>query len=170
MMNRKLLLILCLLLGINFSFAQEQDFAFGFYGDMQVEDAAYDASFGVQGKYEYSNYQGLQAQIHGRGDFVAVGADYILQFLNKENSNFNVFLGAGLSQEFYRYELAIDDDIDAPFQEKENFTKAVGQLGVGYYFPVANLSLYTGYKLKYQFKNELTEPNYIMLGLRYHIW
>jgi len=159
-----------MVLGLQFSNAQEHDFAFGFYGDIQLEDAAYDASFGVQGKYEYSNFQGIQAQIHGRGDFVGVGADYIVNFLDKEKSNFNVFIGAGLSQDFYRYELAVDGDTEAPFQEKESFTKAIGQVGLSYYFPVASLSIYSGYKLKYQFKNELTEPNYIMLGLRYHLW
>lgn len=150
--------------------AQEHDWAFGLYGDIKLDDPSYDASFGVQGKYDFTNYQGIQAQIHGRGDLLAVGADYIVNFLNKEKSNFNVFAGLGLAQEFYTYDYTINGDVIIQQTRKENYSKANGQIGLSYYFPTVDLSIYTGYKLKYQFKNEVTEPHYLMLGIRYHIW
>ena len=150
--------------------AQDHKWAFGFYGDVQLEDAAYDASFGVQGRYDLDVRQSLQAQVHGRGDYIALGADYLVQIFNKEKSKFNIFLGPGISQDFYTYEFTKDGEVEGPIRRKENFTKAVGQAGLSYYFPEVDLSIYAGYKMKYQFKNEKTEPNYLMFGVRYHIW
>ena len=167
---KKLLWIFCAFIFPIALHAQEHDWAFGIYSDLKLDDAAYDASFGVQGKYDFTNRSAVQAQIHGRGDLLAVGADYIVSILNKEKSNFNIFLGAGLGQEFFTYENAVAAEGDEPMPRKENFTKANGQVGISYYFPSVDLSLYTGYKVKYQFKDEVTEPNYVMLGLRYHIW
>ena len=167
---KKLLWILCAFifpLALN---AQEHDWAFGLFGDLKLDDAAYDASFGVQGKYDFSNHQSVQAQIHGRGDLLAVGADYLVNIFDKEKSNFNIFLGAGLGQEFFTYDYSVEGPDDQPIRRKENFTKANGQVGLSYYFPTVDLSLYIAYKLKYQFKDGITEPNYVMLGLRYHIW
>ena len=152
------------------STAQEHDWAFGLYSDLKLDDPSYDASFGVQGKYDFTNRQSIQAQFHGRGDLLAVGTDYLVSILNKEKSNFNVFLGAGLGQEFFTYDYSVDGINEEPMRRKENITKVNGQVGISYYFPTVDLSLYTGYKVKYQFKDEVTEPNYIMLGLRYHIW
>ena len=167
---RYLLLVICSLLGLSSVQAQEHNWAFGFYGDVQLEDPSYNGSFGVQGKYDIGNYQALQAQVHGRGDFVAVGADYLFNLLNKEKSNFNVFLGGGFSQEFYTYDMTVIEGETQPVRTKDNFSVANGQAGLSYYFAPVQLSLYAGYKLKYQFKNEVTEPNYVMFGLRYHIW
>jgi hypothetical protein len=101
---------------------------------------------------------------------LAVGADYLVNIFDKEKSNFNIFLGAGLGQEFFTYDYSVEGPDDQPIRRKENFTKANGQVGLSYYFPTVDLSLYTAYKLKYQFKDGITEPNYVMLGLRYHIW
>ena len=167
---KKLIWIAALLIMPFLSNAQEHDWAFGFYSDLRLEDANYDASFGVQGKYDFTNRQSVQAQFHGRGDMLAVGADYLVQFLDKEKSNFNVFAGVGVGQEFFTYDYAFEGNTEAPTQVKENFTKANGQIGLSYYFPVVDLSIYAGYKYKYQFKNEVSEPNFVMLGLRYHIW
>jgi len=167
---KKLFWIVCAFLFPIALNAQEHDWAFGLYSDIKLDDAAYDASFGVQGKYDFTNRQSIQAQFHGRGDLLAVGADYLVSILNKEKSNFNVFLGAGIGQEFFTYDYSVEGTNDQPIQRKDNYTKANGQIGISYYFPTVDLSLYTGYKVKYQFKDEITEPNYIMLGLRYHIW
>lgn len=164
------LFIICSLLALGSVQAQEHQWAFGFYGDVQLEDPSYNASFGVQGKYDIGNFQALQAQVHGRGDFVGVGADYLVNFLNKEKSNFNIFLGGGFSQEFYTYDLTINEGENQARRMRENFSKVNGQAGLSYYFMPVQLSIYAGYKLKYQLKNEVTEPNYIMFGLRYHIW
>lgn len=167
---KKLLWIVCAFILPITLHAQEHDWAFGLYSDLKLDDAGYDASFGVQGKYDFTNRQSIQAQFHGRGDLLAVGADYLVSFLNKEKSNFNVFMGLGLGQEFFTYDYSVEGPEDQPMRRTENFTKANGQIGLSYYFPAVDLSLYTGYKVKYQFKNEVTEPNYVMLGLRYHIW
>ena len=168
---KKILWIICGFIFPLVGNAQEHNWAFGLFGGLNVDDASYDASFGVQGKYDFSNRQSLQAQIYGRGDLLAVGADYLVHILDKEKSNFNVFLGAGLGQEFFTYDYSVDgSDDQQPIQRKENFTKANGQVGISYYFPAVDLSLYTAYVLKYQFKDGITEPNHLRLGLRYHIW
>lgn len=158
--------------------AQDHKWAFGFYGDVQLESPGYAGSFGVQGKYDVTNRSALQATVNGRNGYVAVGADYLLSLLDKKKSNFNVFLGAGISQDFYRYnELLVDPELpysgEKPTvfpEEKQNYTVANGQVGVSYYFPAIQLSVYTGYKVKYNFKFEETDPNFLMFGVRYHLW
>lgn len=169
-MKKLLTILFCGLLFIGSSQAQEHKWAFGFYGDVQMESPTYYGSFGVQGKYDLTNYQALQAQVYGRGGYIAVGADYLVNVFNKEKSNFNIFLGPGISQDFYTYDFTIDGDVEGPIRRKENYTNAIGQVGVSYYFPSVDLSIYTGYKLKYQFASEAIDPNYVMLGVRYHIW
>ena len=129
-----ILFIICSLLALGSVQAQEHQWAFGFYGDVQLEDPSYNASFGVQGKYDIGNFQALQAQVHGRGDFVGVGADYLVNFLNKRKSNFNIFLGGGFSQEFYTYDLTINEGDNQTRRTRENFSKVNGQAGLSYYF------------------------------------
>lgn len=149
---------------------QDHDWAFGFFGDMNVKESSYDASFGLQGKYSFTNFQSVQAQFHGRGDLLAVGADYLVNLFDRQQSNFNVFLGAGLAQEFFTYDYAFPDGEGGATRLKENFTKVNGQAGISYYFPDVALSLYTGYKVKYQFEDEKTEPHFLVFGIRYHLW
>lgn len=148
------------------SFGQEHNWAFGFYGDMNVKRAR-ENSFGVQAKYDLDNRSSLQAQVHGRNSFVSIGADYLFSFLDKRKSNFNAFLGAGLAEDFVRYQQA--EGVDYVLVKDESFILN-GQVGVGYYFPLVKLSLYTGYKVKYLVADEKVEPNYLMLGVRYHLW
>lgn len=151
--------------------AQDYAWAFGFYGDVQLESPDYKGAFGIQGKYDFASYSAVQAQVYGRNGYVAVGADYLLSFLDRTQSNFNVFLGGGLSQDFYRYNGLMNEQEQQALPEKrENFTIANGQVGISYYVPEVNLSLYTGYKLKYNFEWEEIEPNYLMFGIRYHLW
>lgn len=150
--------------------AQEHTWAFGFYGDVQVKSPDYSRVFGIQGKYDFTKYSAIQAQVYGRSGYVAVGADYLLSLFNKTSRNFNVFLGGGVSQDFYRYnELMVNQENVTP-EKRENFTVLNAQAGVSYYFPDVNLSLYGGYKLKVDIKREEVEPNYLMLGVRYHLW
>ncbi|MGO1520440.1 MAG: hypothetical protein ACTHZ1_07090 [Sphingobacterium sp.] len=153
-----------------FSTAQDHNWAFGFFGDLSLEESAYDASFGLQGMYSFTNFQSVQAQFHGRGDLLAVGADYLVNLLNRQESNFNVFLGAGLAQEFFTYDYAFPSGEGNSTRIKENFTKINGQAGLSYYFPEVDLSLYTGYKVKYQFEESKTEPHFLVFGIRYHLW
>lgn len=150
--------------------AQDQAWAFGFYGDVQLKSPDYKGAFGIQGKYDFAPYSAVQAQVHGRSGYVAVGADYLLSFLDRTKSNFNIFLGGGLSQDFYRYNELMTEQEQVLPERRENFTIVNGQVGVSYYIPEVNLSLYTGYKLKYNFEWEEIEPNYLMFGVRYHLW
>lgn len=147
---------------------QEHDWAFGFYGDVQLESPTYNGSFGIQGKYDFGRFSAVQAQVYGRNGYVSAGADYLFSFLDKDKSNFNIFLGAGLSQDFYKYN-EIGGEMVTP-AERENYTVANGQLGVSYYFPEVNLSVYGGYKAKYHFDWEEFDPNFVMIGIRYHLW
>ncbi|MCY4779824.1 hypothetical protein ORI89_09185 [Sphingobacterium sp. UT-1RO-CII-1] len=148
--------------------AQENKWAFGFYGDVQLDSKTL-GTFGVQSKYDVDNRSAVQAQVYGRNGYFAVGADYLFSFLNKTKTNWNIFLGAGASQDFYRYN-EIPSDVTAIPDKRDNFTVANGQAGVSYYFPSVDLSVYTGYKVKYNFKWEEVDANFLMLGLRYHIW
>lgn len=150
--------------------AQDNAWAFGFYGDVQLESSGSPFAFGVQGKYDFARYSGVQAQVYGRSGYVAAGADYLFSFLDRTKSNFNVFLGGGISQDFYRYNELMSDQHEVLPEKRENHTVANGQAGVSYFFPSVNLSLYTGYKLKYNFDWEETDANFLMFGMRYHLW
>ena len=151
--------------------AQDHDWAFGFYGDMQVKSPSYDGSFGIQGKYDFALHHGVQLLVNGRRDYVAVGTDYIFNFLDKTESNFNVFAGGGISQDFYRREVVtVDGEEDVFRQEYERFSLLNAQVGVSYYVPEVDISLYAGYKLKYDIDEDNIQPNFLMIGLRYHIW
>jgi|SRR5690606_10024951 len=149
--------------------AQDHDWAFGFYGDVQMK-SPYPGAFGIQGKYDFLTRSAVQAQVYGKSGYVAVGADYLVSFLDKTKSNFNVFLGGGISQDFYRYNELWSGDAESIPTERENFTILNGQAGISYYFPAVNVSVYTGYKLKYNIDWEETAPDYIMFGVRYHLW
>jgi len=165
--------IFLLLLLFLFAFqgkAQDHNWAFGFYGDVQLESPSYQGAFGVQGKYDFARFSGVQAQVYGRNGYVAVGADYVLSLLDRKKSNFNVFLAGGISQDFYRYNSLMSEENEVLPEDRERFTMMNGQVGVSYYFPAVNLSLYTGYKLKYNFEWEEVDPNYLMFGVRYHLW
>lgn len=149
---------------------QDHKWAFGFYGDIQMEAPGYVGSFGVQGKYDLDKRSALQAMVNGRSGYVAVGADYLFSVLDKRKSNFDLFLGVGISQDFYRYnEIWTGTEPSLP-ELRENFTLVNGQIGISYYIPSVNLSVYTGYKAKFQFEAEQFDPNYLMLGVRYHLW
>ena len=165
--------ILAVIIGVLFmqtSKAQENQWALGFLTDIQFKASSAYASYGLQGRYDFDAHQSLQAQVYGRGEFIGAGADYIIQFLNKEKSNFNVFLGLGLSQEFFTYDLATEEPNTNPTKVRENFSKAIGQVGLSQYFPTVGLSIYGGFKTKYQFKGDVLDANYLTLGLRYHLW
>lgn len=150
--------------------AQDHVWAFGFYGDVQLESPDYKGAFGIQGKYDFALHSAVQAQVYGRSGYVALGADYLVSLLDKTKNNVNVFFGMGLSQDFYRYNELVTEQEQVLPERRENFTVANGQVGVSYYVPEVNLSLYAGYKLKYNFDWEEIEPNYLMLGVRYHLW
>lgn len=154
----------CLML-ISTIHAQEHKWAFGLYGDAQVKSEGEKATLGLQGKYDLTNRSALQAQVHGRTDFVSVGADYLFSFLDKKKSNFNVFLGTGASGEFYGY---TSDYVGK--KSADNAFVLNGQVGVSYYFEPVKLSLFSGYKMKYNTTTEKTEPNFVVFGLRYHLW
>jgi len=169
-MNRIYVLLLVFVGCVSIGKAQEHKWAFGFYGDVQLEESTHVGSFGVQGKYDLASRSALQAQVHGRSGYVAAGADYLFSILDKRKSNFNVFLGGGISQDFYRNNEISSDGSAVVAERKENFTLLNAQAGLSYYFPAVHLSLYSGYKLKYHFEWEEVDLNYLMLGVRYHLW
>lgn len=166
-MKRKLLLCICLLVTLG-TYAQENNYnwAFGFYGDIQAKSAG-QHSFGMQAKYELDGHNAIQAQVFGRKNFVGIGADYLFSVLNRNKRDFNVFIGPGVEQNFYWS--TEDDGILRP-EPKSSYFNVAGQIGVSYYFRPVQLSLYTAYKVKYDFNEDVLSPNYISLGIRYHLW
>lgn len=166
---KKLLLFLFVIM-VSTANAQDHKWALGFYGDVQLK-SPYQGSFGIQGKYDFAMHHGVQLLVNGRKDYVAVGADYILNFLDKTESNFNIFAGAGISQDFYRREvITVDGEEDIFRQEYERFSVLNAQVGVSYYVPDVALSLFAGYKLKYDIDADHVQPNFLQFGIRYHLW
>lgn len=164
---RRVFLTIMFMAGLStLSFGQDHSWAFGFYGDMSVKSAK-ESSFGVQGKYDLDSRNSVQGQVHGRSNFVSVGADYLFSFLDKRKSNFNVFLGAGAAEDFVRYQ---DPGVQEYVFVKDERFVLNGQLGLSYYFKPVQLSVYTGYKVKYLVEDETFLPNYLTLGVRYHLW
>lgn len=151
-----------------FSFAQEQHYkwGFGFYGEFKVAGAT-DNSFGMQASYDLDHHSSLQAQVFGRKSFVGIGADYLYSILNRHKNNFNVFLGAGVEENFY---WSTEDDGILKPERNSNYFSGAGQVGVSYAFPDVRLSLYSSYKVKYNTKADKFEPNYMTIGVRYHLW
>lgn len=168
--TRIAVLLIALCASIGYTQAQDKKWAFGFYGDMQLEAPGYPGTFGVQGKYDFSNRSAVQALVNGRNGYVSVGADYVFSFLDKSKSNWDVFLGAGISQDFYRYNTFYPEEENVTPTVRKNYTMLNGQVGVSRYFPELSISVFTGYKLKFHFEYEEIDPNYVMLGVRYHLW
>ena len=159
-----LLIVLCI---TQLTLAQEEKVGLGFYGNFDLERTESRGSFGIQGKYDLTNRQSLQAQVYGRTNYVAVGADYLVSLLNKTKSDFNVFAGAGVSQDFVSYALA---DEASSVQVRDRFLKGNLQAALSYYFKPVQLSVYGGYKWHYKISSELINPHHIMFGVRYHLW
>ncbi|GGH16248.1 hypothetical protein FAZ19_05955 [Sphingobacterium alkalisoli] len=168
---KKITLALVLTTWFFVSYGQDHKWAFGFYGDVHLEDPNYARSFGVQGKYDFANRHAVQAQVYGRSGLVALGGDYLFSFFDKTTNNFNLFLGAGIGEEFYiDSDNIFDTDEPTTLQPRENLFIGNGQVGLSYYFPAVGLSLYSGYKAKFTFEDESYSPSYVMLGIRYHLW
>lgn len=148
------------------SYAQDYKWGFGFYGEFKVAGVT-DNSFGMQAKYDLDNHSAFQAQVFGRKNFVGIGADYLYSIFNRQKSNFNVFLGPGLEQNFY---WSTEDDGILKPERKSSYFSGAGQVGVSYAFPDVRLSLYSAYKVKYNTKEDKFEPNYLNIGVRYHLW
>ncbi|MFD2600213.1 hypothetical protein ACFSQ3_14745 [Sphingobacterium corticis] len=171
-MMKKIVLLVLVVLGLNQSYAQEHDWGFGFYGDMNLQAPEFGergrGTFGIQGKYDFALHHGVQALVHGQKDFVAVGADYIFNFLDRTANNWNVFAGAGASSEWDRI-LSYDAN-DARIEDFHQRTTLNAQAGISYYVPDVALSVYVGYKAKTEVNFKDDRPHFVMAGLRYHIW
>lgn len=167
----KWLVAVLLLMSISLVKAQDHDWAFGFYGDVQLQRPDYLGTFGIQGKYDFAAYHAGQLTVNGRKDYVSVSADYLLNFLDRYDSNFNVFGGVGVGQDFYRRAVATEDgNLDVLREDFENYTMLAAQVGLSYYVPDIALSLYTGYKYRTDIEFNESQPHIIMIGLRYHLW
>lgn len=164
-MKRTLLFAICVLFVLTTS-AQEYNWGFGFMGDFQAAKSS-NHSFGMQAKYDFDKHSAVQAQVFGRKNYVGIGADYLYSFLDKKKSDFNVFLGAGVEENFYWS--TEDDGILRP-ETEDNYFSGTGQVGVSYYFRPVQLSVFGAYKVKYNFRDKDTQPNFISIGVRYHLW
>ncbi|MCL7988014.1 porin family protein [Sphingobacterium sp. lm-10] len=169
---KKIILLLVAIAAFSTVQAQEHDWAFGFYGDMNLQAPEFGergrGSFGIQGKYDFALHHGVQALVHGQKDFVAFGADYIYTFLDRTANNWNVFAGGGASSEYDRI-LSFDEN-NIRNEDFNQRTTLNAQAGVSYYVPDVALSLYAGYKIKSEVRFKDDRPHFVMVGLRYHIW
>lgn len=171
-MIQKISILVAFLILVNLgAIAQENKWGFGFYGDMQVKSPDYLGVFGIQGIYDFEGHHGVQAQVYGRKDYVSVGADYLLSFLDKGDHNFNVFVGVGGAQDFYRYDIFDPDNGETTvIDQKANMTMFNGQIGLSYYFADIGISVYGGYKVRAEYNFDRVDANHVMLGVRYHPW
>lgn len=168
---KKVLLTIFLAITVFFGVkAQEHDWSFGLYSDIKMQTEGHGTTFGLLGKYDFSKRSGIQVQVHGRTDFVSVGADYLVTILDKTKSNFNVYLGGGFSQDFYG-ETTTLSDLNVALSAVD-YSVVNGQAGVSYYFEPVKLSVFSGYKLKHILNSDLDNRNthYLTIGLRYHLW
>lgn len=163
----KLLLLVCGICFTQIALAQEERVGLGFYGDIDLERSESRGSYGIQGTYDLNKHHSVQAQVYGRSNYVAVGADYLLSFLDKTQSNFNIFAGGGISEDFISY---AKEDLVSTIKVQDSYFKGNLQAAVSYYFKPVQLSVYGGYKWHYNFTTSEANPNHIMLGLRYHLW
>lgn len=159
--------ILVFLLSIVFtSSAQDYKFGFGFLDEFRLSGGTAN-SFGLQAMYNLDKHSSVQAQVFGRKNYVGIGADYLFSVLDKKKKNYNVFLGLGIEENIF---WSTEDDAILQTESKSNYFNGNGQIGVSYYFKPVQLSVYSSYKVKYEFKNEDLRANFITIGVRYHLW
>ncbi|GGE28683.1 hypothetical protein GCM10011516_28010 [Sphingobacterium cellulitidis] len=119
-----------------------------------MEAPSYSKLYSINGKYDLSDRQAVQAQFGlGTYDIIYFGADYLYNvfLFNKKPS---VFLAAGLGYEAIRGTKANDIIINAQ---------------VGLEYEINKFSPFVGYKPKYYFEAEGIDPSTIMIGVRYRL-
>lgn len=164
---KKILFLALSLLFVTLTHAQEYKWSVGFYGDMELKAPEYYSNFGMQAKYDLDKHSALQAQVFGRSNYVGIAADYLFAVLNKEKNDFNVFIGPGIEQTFA---WARNDKGILQPEDLGNYFSGTGQVGANYYFRPVRLSVFAAYKVKYMFKNQEVAPNFVSVGLHYHMW
>ncbi len=135
-------------------FAQESPISVGLHVDWSMESPTWQKFYGVQGKYDLTEKQALQAQV-GLADYdmVYFGADYLYTIFSW-NKLPSIFLGTGLGYEGVRGSDINDFIIN-------------GQVAVQ--FDIKRFSPYVGYKAKFYFETEGIDPTSLMLGLRFRL-
>lgn len=134
--------------------AQTNRFSVGTHLEWSMEAPSYSKLYSINGKYDLSDRQAVQAQFGlGTYDIIYFGADYLYNvfLFNKKPS---VFLAAGLGYEAIRGTKANDIIINAQ---------------VGLEYEINKFSPFVGYKPKYYFEAEGIDPSTIMIGVRYRL-
>ncbi|AIM38028.1 hypothetical protein KO02_16035 [Sphingobacterium sp. ML3W] len=150
----KLLFILFTFPFINQALAQENDFSIGLHSEIQFESPSYTTYYGLQGKYDLTKRQAIQAQIGLATEQIGyVGVDYLYTLFPLKNLP-SIFIGGGVG-----YEKIRNTDIDDLIFN--------GQ--VGFQFDIKRFSPYVGYKAKFYFEAEGIDPSYMTLGIRYRL-
>jgi len=134
--------------------AQESLLSIGVHMDWAMESPSYMKLYGIQGKYDLTDRQSIQAQI-GLGDYKRMyyGADYLYTLLPLKGLP-SVFVAAGLGYEGIRSTDIYDIIIS-------------GQVGLQ--FKIKRFSPYIGYKPKFYFEVEGIDATSIALGLRFRL-
>lgn len=134
--------------------AQESPFSVGVHMDWSMESPSFEKYIGVQGKYDLTERQSLQAQLGGSTyDVRYIGVDYLYTVFPLKRMP-SVFVGGGVAYE----KLAGTSYDDITFN---------GQAGMQ--FDIGRFSPYVGYKARFFFEAEGIDPSYLMLGLRFRL-
>lgn len=150
----KLSIILTVVLFISQTKAQENRISVGLQSEIQLESPTYTTYYGVQGKYDLTKRQALQAQIGlGSSKISYFGADYLYTLFPLKGLPC-IFIGGGVGYEKIR-DTHIDDLI------------LNGQ--IGFQFDIKKFSPYAGFKSKFYFEAEGIDPSYLTLGIRYRL-
>lgn len=151
--------------------AQTSKYSVGVFGDIMLEAPTYDTFYGVNGKYDFNNHNGVQAFVgYSNVHMTTFGADFIYNIKDKTQSNFNVYGGIGLSGDFYKQKVEIDfQSTKAHGYAKASYLALNPTVGVSYYFKPVNTTVFAGYKVKYYVFEDALNINYLSLGVRYHL-
>lgn len=151
----KLLFLFALLQVIHLNLnAQSNQFSIGAHLEWNMESPSYAKLYSINGKYDFSERQAIQAQV-GLGDYKVYyfGADYLYTVLLLKKMP-SVFVGAGLGFEGIRGTDANDIILNAQ---------------AGFQFDIKKFSPFVGYKPKFYFEAEGIDPSTIFIGLRYRL-
>lgn len=150
----QLVLISVITLFINQTKAQENRISVGLHTEIQLESPSYTTYYGVQGKYDLTKRQAIQAQIGlGTSEISYFGADYLYTLFPLKGLP-SIFVGAGAGYEKIRN--TPTDDLVLNGQ-------------VGFQFAIKRFSPYVGFKSKFYFEAEGIAPSYLTLGIRYRL-
>lgn len=150
----KSFLLFCFLFTAILANGQKRKLSLGVVTEFQLESPTYDFYYGIQGKYDFTDRQGVQLQT-GLSDASIgfVGADYIYN-LFPFKGNPLIYIGGGAAYEYLT-------------EGRGNEIVFSGQAGAQ--FSLGNFEPYIGFKSKFYFEAEAIDPSYINLGVRFRL-